>query len=128
MILAKIHFGLDDETYESLANQIDIIFHCGATVNFVLPYSQLYGSNVCGTREIIRFATYIPSSCIPIQYISTIVFYHLVLIKKYLLMKSLLIDLSSGYAQSKWVAEKLMAKASRWVYQWLFIVWDRYVL
>ncbi|CAF3583117.1 unnamed protein product [Rotaria sordida] len=32
---------------------------------------QLYGSNVCGTREIIRLATY-PSNCIPVQYISTI--------------------------------------------------------
>jgi thioester reductase-like protein len=64
---AEIHFGLDSETYESLVNQIDIIFHCGATVNFILPYSQLYGPNVCGTREIIRFATHIPSSCIPIH-------------------------------------------------------------
>ncbi|CAF1247009.1 unnamed protein product [Rotaria sordida] len=110
--LAKIHFGLSNEIYELLANQIDIIFHCGAIVNFVFPYSKLYGPNVCGTREIIRLATH-TSTCIPVQYISTVS----VLSSEF--NQELSIDkvppdgLVSGYAQSKWVAEKLITKANQ---------------
>ena len=85
-------------------------FHCGATVNFVLPYSKLYGPNVCGTREIIRLATY-TSNYIPVQDIST------VSVLSNAINEEISIDgippdgLVSGYAQSKWVAEKLITKA-----------------
>jgi fatty acid CoA ligase FadD9 len=110
--LAKAYFGLDNETYKWLAHQIDIIFHCGATVNFVFPYSKLYGPNVFGTQEIIRLATY-TSTCIPVQYIST------VSVLSPGINEEISIDeippdgLTSGYGQSKWVAEKLIAKASQ---------------
>ncbi|CAF1549774.1 unnamed protein product, partial [Rotaria sp. Silwood1] len=109
--LSQNHFGLDDEIYQSFAHQIDIIFHCGATVNFILPYSQLYGSNVCGTREIIRFATHISSSCIPIQYISTISVLPSGIDKEISIDETSPEQLIGGYAQSKWVAEKLIIKA-----------------
>jgi thioester reductase-like protein len=109
--LARTHFGLDIETYEKLANQIDIIFHCGAIVNFVLPYSTLYDSNVCGTREIIRLATH-TSSCIPVHYISTasVLSSH---VNNEVSIDEISPDsLGNGYVQSKWVAEKLIARAS----------------
>jgi thioester reductase-like protein len=110
--LAHIHFGLDDETYQSLVHQIDMIFHCGATVNFVLPYNQLYGPNVCGTREIIHFSTYNSSACIPIQYISTISVLPPGIDKEISIDETSPDRLMGGYAQSKWVAEKLISKAS----------------
>ncbi|CAF1312551.1 unnamed protein product [Adineta steineri] len=110
--LAQIKFGLDNKTYDTLANQIDIIFCCGATVNFVLPYSQLYGSNVCGTREIIRLATH-TSCCIPVQYISTISVLPPGIVHEVHIDEIPPDDLTNGYAQSKWVAEKLIAKANR---------------
>ncbi|CAF3631409.1 unnamed protein product [Adineta steineri] len=110
--LAKTYFGLDSETYESLAKQIDIIFHCGATVNFVLPYSQLYGPNVCGTREIIRLATY-SSICIPVQYISTLSVLSSGINMEISIDKIPPDGLVGGYGQSKWVAEKLITKASQ---------------
>ena len=100
------------KTFESLANQIDIIFHCGATVNFMLPYSKLYGPNVCGTREIIRLATY-NSICIPVQYISTISVLSSALHEEISIDEISPDGLISGYAQSKWVAEKLITKASQ---------------
>lgn len=102
--LAEKNFGLDQQMYENLAEQIDIIFHCGAIVNFVLPYSQLYGSNVFGTREIIHLACH-TSSCIPVHYISTTSVLSIDTISSK--------QLGNGYAQSKWVAEKLIEKASR---------------
>jgi len=110
--LAKTSFGLDNDTYESLANQIDIIFHCGATVNFVLPYSKLYGANVCGTREIIRLATY-TSNYIPVQYISTVSVLSSGVNNEISIDEISPHGLVSGYAQSKWVAEKLITKASQ---------------
>jgi thioester reductase-like protein len=110
--LAKTRFGLDIETYESLANQIDIIYHCGAIVNFVLPYSALYDSNVCGTREIIRLATH-TSTCIPIHYISTVSVLSSNVNNEVSIDEISPNGLVNGYAQSKWVAEKLMARASR---------------
>ena len=110
--LSKPYFGLDNQTYESLANQIDIIFHCGATVNFVLPYSNLYGPNVYGTREIIRLATYTPTY-IPVQYISTLGVLSSGVDREISIDQISPYGLVSGYAQSKWVAEKLITKASQ---------------
>ncbi|CAF1361217.1 unnamed protein product, partial [Adineta ricciae] len=110
--LSQTYFGLDNDHYELLAKQVDLIFHCGATVNFVLPYSQLYGPNVCGTREIIRLATY-SSAFIPVQYISTVSVLpgH---IKEEISIDNISpLGLTSGYGQSKWVAEKLITKASQ---------------
>ncbi|UJR20192.1 hypothetical protein I4U23_023324 [Adineta vaga] len=112
--LAQECFGLDGETYCKWASQTDIIFHCGAIVNFILPYNKLYRSNVCGTREIIRFATYNTATCIPVHYIST-----MSVLPSTTLYNEVPIDeispnhLKSGYSQSKWVAEKLIDKAIR---------------
>jgi myxalamid-type nonribosomal peptide synthetase MxaA len=122
--LAQSCLGLDNETHASFARQIDLIFHSGATVNFVLPYSQLYAPDVCGTRVIIRFATHITSTCIPVHYISTISVLPPGVDKEISIDKISPDRLTGGYAQSKWVAEKLMAKPVVVVSLWSFIVWD----
>ncbi|CAF2930450.1 unnamed protein product [Rotaria sp. Silwood2] len=109
--LEDICFGLDHETYEALAKRIDIIFHCGATVNFVLPYSKHYSSNVFGTQEIIRLATH-TTTYIPIHYISTLSVLSSNVNKEVSIDEISPDGLTSGYAQSKWVAEKLMTKAN----------------
>jgi thioester reductase-like protein len=49
-------FGLSDDQFDNLSNLIDTIYHNGAIVNSVLPYSQIRGANVVGTVEIIRLA------------------------------------------------------------------------
>ncbi|CAF4158741.1 unnamed protein product [Rotaria sp. Silwood2] len=109
--LTKYHFGFDDASYEDLANKTDIIIHCAAIVNFVLPYKALYDTNVNGTREIIRFAGH-PSTFIPIKYISTMS------LLPHGMKHDISIDnirpdhLNNGYTQSKWVSETLMAKAA----------------
>ncbi|CAF1652447.1 unnamed protein product, partial [Adineta ricciae] len=108
--LAQSKFGLDDATYDALAQQTDVIFSCGASVNFVLPYNQLYGANVCGTREMIRLATH-TSYLIPVQYISTISVLSSGIVDEVHIDQIAPNSLTNGYGQTKWVAEKLMAKA-----------------
>jgi glycopeptidolipid biosynthesis protein len=50
------NLGLDRQTWRRLAERVDLIVDCAALVNSVLPYSELFGPNVVGTAELIRFA------------------------------------------------------------------------
>ena len=48
--------GLDTQTWNRLARDVDLIVHPAAHVNHMLPYDQLFGPNVVGTAELIRLA------------------------------------------------------------------------
>ena len=54
--LGKPLFGLDEGEFDALAREVDLIFHPGAVVNLVYPYSELKAPNVGGTREVLRLA------------------------------------------------------------------------
>jgi amino acid adenylation domain-containing protein/thioester reductase-like protein len=112
--LSQPRFGLTPSQFEELADRIDAIYHSGAYVNLVYPYPALRDANVLGTQEVLRFATQMRT--IPVHYISTIDVFHstqyedannipesdeLASCEGY----------SEGYAQSKWVAEKLVMAA-----------------
>ncbi|TWS18619.1 AMP-binding protein [Tsukamurella asaccharolytica] len=62
--------GLDDPTWDRLAERVDHVAHCGAMVNHVLPYDQLFGPNVVGTAEIARLALTVRRKSI--DYVSTV--------------------------------------------------------
>ena len=44
------------QTWQRLADTVDLIVDPAALVNHVLPYSQLFGPNALGTAELIRIA------------------------------------------------------------------------
>ena len=73
MVLAgdkgEANLGLDDATWQRLADTVDLIVDPAALVNHVLPYSQLFGPNVLGTAELIRIA--LTSRIKPFVYVST---------------------------------------------------------
>ena len=48
--------GLDAETWQRLAENVDLIVDSAAVVSAILPYSELFGPNVAGTAELIRLA------------------------------------------------------------------------
>ena len=50
------NLGLDQQTWQRLADTVDLIVDPAALVNHVLPYSQLFGPNALGTAELIRIA------------------------------------------------------------------------
>ncbi|MBB3600408.1 fatty acid CoA ligase FadD9 [Mycolicibacterium sp. BK556] len=53
---AEPNLGLDEATWQGLADSVDLIVDPAALVNHLLPYSELFGPNVAGTAELIRLA------------------------------------------------------------------------
>ena len=66
---SEADLGLDPTTYARLAGSVDLIIDSAAFVNSVLPYSELFGPNVVGTAELIRFA--LTTKLKPFSYVST---------------------------------------------------------
>ena len=64
------NLGLDQQTWQRLADTVDLIVDPAALVNHVLPYSQLFGPNVLGTAELIRLA--LTTKLKPFIYVSTL--------------------------------------------------------
>ncbi|WP_019203734.1 carboxylic acid reductase [Tsukamurella sp. 1534] len=62
--------GLDEATWDRLARHVDHVVHCGALVNHVLPYDQLFGPNVAATAEVVRLA--VTAKRKSIDYVSTV--------------------------------------------------------
>ena len=61
--------GLKDAEYRELADRIDLVFHCAASVNYAYPYSAARSHTVGGTLEVLRFAC--TATTKPVQYISS---------------------------------------------------------
>jgi len=108
-------FGLSDEQFDSLAIELDVIYHNGAMVNFVYPYYALKPVNVDSTQDVLRLAS--SGKLKPVHFVSSLSVF----------MKGDLRENGSyyedanleevgvpfgGYGQSKWVAEGLMRAAA----------------
>ena len=106
--------GLSERDYAFLSLEIDEIYHCGANVNWVLPYEGLRDINVFGTRELLRLA------CVgrlkPFRFVSSMATCytssHLDMVSEQDEMLPYLTRLHLGYAQSKCVAESLVRRAN----------------
>ena len=113
--LSEPLLGLSEREFLVLAEQLDVIYHNGALVNFTYPYSALKAANVLGTEEILRLAAKIKLK--PVHFISTTsVFSSSEVDEIRVVREADEIDKSElihdGYSQSKWVAEKLVAIAA----------------
>jgi amino acid adenylation domain-containing protein/thioester reductase-like protein len=113
--LTKPLLGIQASQWQQLAQDIDVIYHNGALVNFTYPYSTLKPANVLGTQEVLRLACTTKNK--PVHYISTVSVFedNLDLSLNTVMEEDFPEDgatLVGGYAQSKWVAEKLVREAS----------------
>jgi thioester reductase-like protein len=127
--LRKPYFGLDTTLWLMLAEQVGSIFHCGAWVNHILPYSVLRDTNVQGTYEIIRLACTTRKK--QLHYISTSSIFEQTGTKiaesERPTLDPLLLCNMNGYNASKCVAETLVWKAADtldipvWVYRLGFV-------
>ncbi|WP_236147178.1 non-ribosomal peptide synthetase [Scytonema millei] len=112
--LSQPLLGLADKQFQLLASAIDVIYHNGAAINLVYPYSALKATNVLGTQEVLRLASL--TKVKPVHYISTLSVLSANDRTETRNMRELYeCDRhhipSFGYAQTKWVAEKLVATA-----------------
>lgn len=113
--LAQPLLGMSAAEFDRLAEEIDTIYHNGAFVNLVYPYAVMRDTNVKGTEEILRLASRFKVK--PVHFISTLdVFqsaYHRQLDELLEHDEFPVTALpGSGYAQTKWVAEKLVKTAN----------------
>ncbi|MGW5520623.1 carboxylic acid reductase [Nocardia africana] len=114
----EANLGLDDATWQRLADTVDLIVDPAALVNHVLPYSQLFGPNVVGTAELIRIA--LTTRIKPFVYISTIAvgdglepgtFIEDADIRQISPTRKISDDYANGYGNSKWAGEVLLREA-----------------
>ncbi|OBG81541.1 non-ribosomal peptide synthetase [Mycobacterium sp. E802] len=111
-------FGLDPQRWRRLAESVDLIVDSAAFVNSVLPYSELFGPNVVGTAELIRFA--LTAKLKPYNYISTSdvgrqiepsKFTEDADIREISATRTVDAGYANGYGNSKWAGEVLLREA-----------------
>ncbi len=111
---SKPRLGIDVGQLDFLVQQIDTIYHCGASVNWVVPYAGLRDVNVLGTLELLRFAC--QGRPKPFHFVSSIsVCYSNDRVDDVTENDELIGNLGGiylGYAQSKCVAESLVRRAN----------------
>jgi len=111
--LTKPMLGLSGQQFHKLATEVDSIYHNGAFVNLIYPYTALQTANVLGTKEILKLASQIKVK--PVHFISTLdVFQSPYYAGMDVISEDISLGcegLSDGYAQSKWVGEQLVMAA-----------------
>lgn len=116
--LSQPQLGLSAADYAGLAAQIDVIYHAASYVNFVRSYDDLRASNVLGVRELLRLSAAQRGK--PLHLVSTLALFfqsegapaearpRAVSERD---VPELPAGQTSGYLQSKWVAEELVRAA-----------------
>jgi thioester reductase-like protein len=111
--LESDRFGLSDETFDFLAHEIDVIYHCAASLNFVFPYAALKAQNVTATDDVIRLACKVKRKTV--HYMSSVSVFESHAYAGKVVDESDKLEqyegMFLGYAQSKWVAERHMLEA-----------------
>ncbi|WP_433796278.1 amino acid adenylation domain-containing protein [Actinoplanes sp. CA-252034] len=113
--LGRPHLGLSAAAFDDLGRRVDLIVHAGAYVNFTYPYSQLAPVTVGGTREVVRLA--MPRR-VPVHYVSTLAVlagFGAAGVREVSENTPLAYPehLFMGYTEAKWMAESVLAHASR---------------
>ncbi|MBV8293580.1 MAG: thioester reductase domain-containing protein, partial [Mycobacterium sp.] len=115
----EANLGLDPQTWQRLADTVDLIVDPAALVNHVLPYSELFGPNALGTAELIKIA--LTTKIKPYTYVSTIgvgdqikpgTFVEDADIRQISATRQINDGYANGYGNSKWAGEVLLREAN----------------
>ncbi|MBE9169068.1 amino acid adenylation domain-containing protein [Pleurocapsales cyanobacterium LEGE 06147] len=110
--LSQPSLGLSQRQFLELANKIEVIYHNGASISLIHPYSVLRAANVLGTQELLKLATQIKIK--PIHFISTLDVFQ----TSHAFSTDPIAEQDElnpaeavyfdGYTKSKWVSEKMI--------------------
>jgi amino acid adenylation domain-containing protein/thioester reductase-like protein len=109
--------GLSQERFTQLTHDIDVIYHNGAYINLIYPYSTLKTANVDGTQELLKLATQVKTK--PFHFISTLdVFQNSKLFSDSKITERDELNPADaihfdGYTKSKWVSEQMATIARK---------------
>lgn len=110
--------GLDQQTWQRLADTVDLIVDSAAMVNGVSPYSELFAPNVVGTAELLKIA--LTTKIKPYTYVSTANVGDQIEPSAFTEDADIRIisptrrndgDYVNGYGNSKWASEVLLREA-----------------
>ena len=124
--LGESKFGLPLEVWETLADNVDVVIHNGAQVHWINSYASLKPANVLGTIDAIKLcATGRAKQLAFVSSTSVVDTDYYVLESERIIaaggegigedddLSGSHTGLSTGYGQSKWVAEYLVREAGR---------------
>ncbi|WP_431980330.1 amino acid adenylation domain-containing protein [Streptomyces qinglanensis] len=113
--ISEPRLGRGADGFDDLARRVDSIVHAGSLINFAYPYEVLRRTNVEGARTLLELAT--THTLKPVHHISSIVTlagFGTAGVRR--VTEDQLPEhgdrLSLGYAESKWVVERMMLAAA----------------
>lgn len=124
--LSKPQLGMDDATWQTLAQEVDVVIHNGATVHWVKRYQDMMAANVLSTVDAMRLCnegkpkafSFVSSTSV----LDTDYYIHLSdqqtstgqgAIMEEDDMSGSRSGLGTGYGQTKWVSEQLVREAGK---------------
>ncbi|KAI5121805.1 hypothetical protein M0805_009797 [Coniferiporia weirii] len=122
--LAKGKFGMDEQIWDRVALQSDVIVHNGALVHWVYPYEKLRAANVLATLTAIELASTGKQKAVAfVSSTATLECSYYAQLSDRLArsesrgvpegddLEGARTALKTGYGQTKWVSEKLLREA-----------------
>ena len=113
--LDEDNLGINQREYNYLCDHVDTVYHCGALLNFIYPYSRLKNTNVLGTVRAIKFAC--TGKAKYFNFISSYSVYDNPCYFKKDVYEDEVFDDCRGYflsySESKWVCENIISEAKK---------------
>ncbi|PGG98527.1 L-aminoadipate-semialdehyde dehydrogenase [Helicocarpus griseus UAMH5409] len=124
--LSKPQLGIDKQTWQNLAQEVDLVIHNGASVHWVRRYHDMMASNVISTVDAMRLCNEgKPKMFTFISSTSVLDTDHYVKLSDQQVstgrgaileeddMEGSRTGLGTGYGQTKWVSEQLVREAGK---------------
>ncbi|KAK4231115.1 hypothetical protein QBC38DRAFT_466864 [Podospora fimiseda] len=124
--LAQPQLGIDEATWKTLADEVDVVIHNGATVHWVKRYQDMMAANVLSTIDAMKlcnegkpkvFSFVSSTSVLDTDYYIKLSDEQIRTGQGAVLesddMSGSSTGLGSGYGQTKWVSEQLVREAGR---------------
>jgi thioester reductase-like protein len=113
--------GLPAARYASLRQEVDVVLHGAAQMSWLLPYRDLFASNVEGTRQLLQFAA--DSRGASVHHVSSLgatlirPFENTRMVDEVTARSGLgtesILELPLGYLETKWVTHRMIEQARR---------------